>query len=291
MPEWVYPSAGYRQFENFVVDQQVPHGHLYAAFPSLSANEIRSALRLHQEVEAHHRSLAELERFGSADTLRAETARLQYGLLQRLQHSLGGLPTAPDWCPRIEDPVNPAAPGGDSLTALLPFPHDATGEMEELLADLSIGAFSPFALPGTHFARLAIIGRSHFERRSTPAPDNAYLLVSAEIDQPAATWLQALHERPDPAGEGRDLDRIWKLCHGAPSSPDRRADTGAFVRWVLGCRIRPGLQYIDYPGAQVSDIARAIAALTAGARRSDGPPPVPVGIPTFGPPAAQPAGA
>lgn len=249
-PSWRSPSAGFREFENFVVDQQVEHGHVFDAFPNLACNDIKSALRVRREVDANERSEQTLRSFGGHSSAAKIKARNR-ALLKSLQHCLG---TIEEWTYKAEhegidlgaaEPVK-RDPEASGITALLPFRHDEVAEMQGRLDELYIGAQSPFAaVPGTHFARLAIIDRAHFERRSVRPLANAYLLLSAEIDQTVDDWLCRL-ERPSA------LHPVWALCHGynGPHS----------LPWlVLQCRIRPSLEFIDYPATTVNEIAVAVS--------------------------------
>lgn len=241
-PSWRFPTDGSRDFENFVVDQQVPHGHLFAAFPRISSGEIVTALRLRQEMLAQsdgHEILLGLD--PSTSHCRAQArARAR---LRRMQYCVGSThplqyPDPPPAAPVTSDPHD------YSVTALLPFDHDAEGDLRTELGKLGFGSTSPFArIPGTHFARLALIGRKHFERRSVPPLKNGYLLLSAEFDGSRADWLGHVADQ-------QLLQGVWRLCHGT--------ERNTLPRLIMRCRIKPSLEYINYPNATVSQIADAI---------------------------------
>ena len=254
-PEWRYPSAGFRQFENFVVDQQVEHGHLFAAFPALAANDIHSAVRLHRDITAHHRTQDWLRSLGIEGE---EQARARdWALLRRVQNCLGSLPSRVPIPPGAHVEVERAR-AQHGLTALLPFDHRRRVEMQnvldrlpvgvEAMDDLPVGFPSPFAaLPGTHYARLASIGNEYFERRSIPPLKNAYLLLSAEIDGSADDWLANL-------ARVAELEAVWRICYGY-------TDPNSLPALVSLCRIKPSVEYIDYPGVTVEEIAEAMSVV------------------------------
>lgn len=235
IPEWRNPSDGGRQFENFVVDQQVPHGHLYAAFPEFSCNDIRNQLRLHYEVQG-------LRAMVGPDDLPSAAARKAFA--KRVQHCLSFSPARPERNPATSVAVTRSEkPHG--LTCIVPYDHMQEPALRDALDQLKVGIQSPFAaIPGTHFARLALIGRDHFVKRSVPPLANGYLLVSAEIDGEISEWLEQLSAQSD-------LDDVWQHCHGYRGF-------ASLPRLLEDCRIRPDIEYFDYPGATVAEIVQAI---------------------------------
>lgn len=243
-PSWRFPTDGSRQFENFVVDQQVPHEHLFAAFPNLSSNEILTALRLCQEMDAQnngHDNLLGLPPCPARDLARARAR------LRRLQYCLGTLPD-----PQYNNlPTDARAVDVDerdySITALVPYAHHNEKQLREALQQLDFGHKSPFAkIPGTHFARFALIGDDYFLPRSVPPLQNGYLLFSAEFDGSRDTWLRRLAQQ-------EELRDVWRLCHG-DTSPEN------LPRLLMHCRIRPSLEFINYPNATVAKIDGAVRA-------------------------------
>ena len=240
IPSWRTVGEGSRQFENLVVDQQVPHRHLFSAFPNLSCNDVRSALRISREVESEERKHRVM-----VDDNRPPERTIRRQLHRRLQHSLVPIPKLyyPDLGAAVE--VD-RAPRQEGLTCIVPYDHRSEGELADAFRELGYGPDSPFAgLPGTHFARMAMITPEHFHRRSVPPLANGYVLVSAEFDGPVRDWLHAL--------SGCDaLYGIWERCHGY-------TDPGGMADLLLDCRVTPDLEYFDYPGATVAEIASAIA--------------------------------
>ena len=246
-PSWRAPSDGFSRFEKFVEDQMVKHGHLFAAYPNWSCNDVRSALRIHYECESV--GLGDDVLREHAGRAVAEDARRR-GLVRRLQHCLGNITpicSAYDGVRAATRPEDPYPTQG--LTYLVPLPRNAAAEVAEMLADLPYGPSSPFAMvPGTHFARMALIDDCYFERQpKVDAFRSAYLLLSAEVDGDADAWLRTLFE--DEA-----MREVISRCWGST----READAPIFLR---PCRIRKTVEYIDYPMTTVADIFAASRGL------------------------------
>jgi Dyp-type peroxidase family len=130
-----------------------------------------------------------------------------------------------------------------TITVLAPIPEAALAEVNQRL-DLLRARVSPFGrVPGTHFARLAVLARSEFKRYPRPKgmhfkaklldlvvhgarqqqedqPSASYLLFSASYDGTAGApddhdYLERLR-----VGLGREADEIWGLCSGYPGWSD-----------------------------------------------------------------------
>jgi hypothetical protein len=246
-PSWRSPRDGFSQFEKFVERQMVEHGHLFAAYPNWSCNDVRCALRIHYDCTSFDLSQdVVMEHLGLAV---ARDARRR-GLVRRLQYCLGDLePIDPDYrdvgaatLPERPYPVQ-------GVTYLVPLPRGAAVEVAEQLSDLPFGPSSPFArVPGTHFARMALIDESYFEDQpKVDAFESAYLLLSAEIDGDAEPWLRALFQ-------DRAMRAVLSRCWGF----ERGSDAATFLRT---CRIGKSTEYIDYPMTTVADIFAASADL------------------------------
>jgi hypothetical protein len=246
-PSWRRPEDGFRRFESFVEAQRVGHAHLFAAYPNWSCNDVRCALRIHQDCASFDLSDDVLsDRLGVAV---AEDARRR-GLVRRLQYCLGHVsPIDTDYVgvaagERLEQPYPT-----HGVTYLAPLPRDAAPEVAELLLDMPYGPCSPFAsVPGTHFARMSLIDKRYFDRQPRVDPlHSAYLLLSAEIDGDPDRWLRALF-----ADSG--MRRLLSPCWGV----DRHPHPAEFLRH---CRVAKSTEYIDYPMTTVADIFTASAAL------------------------------
>jgi len=142
------------------------------------------------------------------------------------------------------------------LTVIAPLPE---GEVEPLRAELAglPREVSPFgAVPGTHFARLAVLSVADFAEQRSPdrtrmtrsarlldlvmhggraqgqdLPDNGLLLFTASYDGPGR---DARADQEDYAGRlraglGPRADLIWGRCTGYPGSADAAAFAG-FLR-------------------------------------------------------------
>ena len=261
IPEWRKPSDGAREFENFVVKQQVPHGHLFDAFPGITCNEIRDAVRLKDELQSRHLATNPEESLGRKTAQRSALKR-DRALLRRVQHNLGSMnplryEKSYETMGAIREVERDPTPHG--FTCLVPYSHDHSAKLNEELLKLSIGKDSPFAqLPGTRFARLAMIGNEHFVERSVPPLANGYLLLSAEIDGYVDDWLSSL-------ASVEELGDLWRLCHGFTGM-------AALPRLWKHCRIRESLEFIDLPGVSVNEIHEALCAASRGIEKRLGPP-------------------
>jgi hypothetical protein len=246
-PSWVAPGDGFSRFERFVDDQRVDHAHLFAAYPNWSCNDVRCALRIHDDCESFDANEGVLrDRFG----LETGAEARRRTLLRRLQYCLGDVPPIlPEYgaIPAATLPVDPYPTQG--VTYLVPLPRAAATEVDEICRGLPYGPDSPFAgVPGTHFARMALIGQGYFDQQPKVNPfRSAYLLLSAEIDGDPEPWLTTLFEDVE-------MREILARCWGFTRQPD----VGSFLS---PCRIDTTLEYIDYPMTTVADIFAASADL------------------------------
>lgn len=248
-PSWRAPGDGFTRFEKFVENQIVDHGHLFAAYPNWSCNDVRCALRIHYECESF--DLSEkvlLDVLGIGAAQEAEARRR--ALVRRLQYCLGHLEQIrKEYCDigaaTRPEHLHPTR----GVTYLVPVPWGAAAEVAEMFKDLPYGPRSPFArVPGTHFARMALINDCYFDKQpKVDAFGSAYLLLSAEIDGDAEPWLRALFE--DEA-----MRAVLAHCWGF----ERRSDPVAFLQ---PCRVGKTTEYIDYPMTTVADIFAASTAL------------------------------
>jgi hypothetical protein len=249
-PSWRLPSDGFSQFEKFVENQIVDHAHLFAAYPNWSCNDVRCALRIQYECESAGLSDGVVRDLG----FDVDDEASRRGLVRRLQHCLGRIPPIDDMYEGVHAADLPERPRpAHGVTYLVPLPHDQVALVTSVLRNLPYGPSSPFArVPGTHFARIALINKEYFDRHRHPRVDlfeSAYLLLTAEIDADAEPWLRTLFA--DEA-MGEVISRCWGF---APDS-----DVVSFLR---PCRIRKAVEYIDYPTTTVADIFAASKGLDA----------------------------
>jgi hypothetical protein len=246
-PSWVSPDEGFARFEQFVDHQRVENLHLFAAYPNWACNDVRSALRRAREVASDRIDEVAL---AALDVTGGREAR-QRALDRRLQYCAGDVPPIdPDYLgiAAADLPADPYPSQG--ATYLLPVPLADAAEIRAAIEALPHGPDSPFArLPGTHFARLALIDDDYFAQQQARVDRflSAYLLLSAEIDGDPGPWLDGLLDDP---GVRPVIDRCWGFrYHATPAA------------LIETCRIRPSVEYLDYPMTTVNDIFAASAAL------------------------------
>jgi hypothetical protein len=247
-PSWRMPSDGFSRFEKFVENQIVDHGHLFAAYPNWSCNDVRCALRIHYECKSAGLSDRAVRHLGFS----VDEEASRRGLLRRLQHSLGSFRPIDKAYHGVRAATVPKHPRpAHGVTYLVPLPHDHVASVARVLRKLPYGPSSPFAqVPGTHFARIALIDKEYFDRDRQPRVDpfeSAYLLLTAEIDAESEQWLRTLF-----ADEA--MRQVMSGSWGFEPNTD-------VVQFLRPCRIRKTVEYIDYPTATVADIFAASSAL------------------------------
>lgn len=246
-PSWRAPGDGFSKFEKFVERQIVDHAHLFAAYPNWSCNDVRCALRIHYDCESfdlNDKVLLDVLGAGVAPEARRRS------LLRRLQYCLGDVEPIRNDYRDIGATTSPGHPHPTrGVTYLVPVPWRAVTELAVVFGNLPYGPSSPFArVPGTHFARMALIDDHYFDEQPKVDPfGSAYLLLSAEIDGDAEPWLRVLFE--DEA-----MRAVLAHCWGF----ERRSDPVAFLQ---PCRVGKTTEYIDYPMTTVADIFAASTAL------------------------------
>lgn len=247
-PSWRSPRDGFAQFEKFVEEQRLEHSHLFAAYPNWSCNDVRCALRIHYECESHRLTADAPDRLLAPQRAAGASQR---GLARRLQYCLGHLePICDEYCEVRAADVPDVPYPTQGLTYLVPLPLEHAPDVRRMLAELPYGPASPFAaVPGTHFARMAIVDDDYFSRQpKVDAFRSAYLLVSAEIDGRPEEWLRTLFQ--DDA-----MRSVLSRCWGVTG----RTDLTTFLR---RCRIPGSIEYVDYPMTTVADIYAASRTLT-----------------------------
>lgn len=141
-----------------------------------------------------------------------------------------------------------------ALNVLSPISPGCEAELRDLLAAIPATADSPFArLPGTHFARLAIIDRLAFEgpRERMPQLRLQYLLFSSVFDGPLDDYLHALCARIP-----REAEEIWGCCVGAPRPV--AADGATFASWMRHNQVQTGAFFAPYGDATVDRITHSL---------------------------------
>jgi hypothetical protein len=140
-----------------------------------------------------------------------------------------------------------------ALTVLTPILDGHESELARCLDALQGGAASPLAsVPGTHFARWAVIGDVVYEggRQRRDRLRFGRLLFSSSFDGPVEPYLEALR-----TGLSEAADAIWGHCAGYPGS----VDTGAFVRYMRAHQIESSLFYSAYGNSTVEQVTRSLA--------------------------------
>ena len=146
-----------------------------------------------------------------------------------------------------------------TITTFAPVPEDALTELTERLRALKDEP-SPFAsVPGTHFARLAVLGRDEFQPQPRPKgmsrsarlidllthlgraqrpdpPSLSYLLFSANYDaakgvEDDAAYVDGLRQHLKTTA-----DHLWDLCLGYPGWSDRDGFVAFFAERSLPAR-------------------------------------------------------
>jgi hypothetical protein len=245
-PSWVSPVEGFARFERFVENQRVEHSHLFAAYPNWSCNDVRAALRIYYECASDRINESVLD---DNDWATDGVDVRSKARVRRLQHCLGHVaPIDGDYTgigaadtPDVSHPTR-------GLTYLVPFPTSETKDVKQKLGELPIGKGSPFAaVPGTHFARVAVIDQDYFAKQPKVDPlQSTYVLVSAEIDGDEQPWLKKVVANEKIRSI---LSRGWGMNDDIVGTMRQK------------CRIRKSVEYIDYPTATVAEIFAASKAL------------------------------
>ncbi|GAB6899426.1 hypothetical protein JCM9957A_25160 [Kineosporia succinea] len=191
----------------------------------------------------------------------------------------------------VHEYINPPASRQRVLTVMALVPDPALPDLQRNLARIRSTA-SPFLdVPGTHFARLAVMASHEF--RPQPSPDRArmgrvarlvdlvmhggrhqepdpphtsYLLFAASYDGVGGTEDEdlAVYAEHLRTGLGEHADRIWQYCEGYPG----RDDADAFRQFLVDHTLRSGYVFSASdaePSVQdvrsALDLRRRVAAL------------------------------
>ncbi len=215
-----FPGRGSRyELEDWVRFRLPPTDHYYRAYPGLSPNDVRSAVRLAREVE----SLA-FSWQGASDSNDAQALRRTFDrFLARVQDCLGGVP---DEALSVNPALGPStATGMSNLVSLMPILPGLERDTRDRIQALPGDAMSPFRMvPGTHFARLAVLDRrtAAFHPAQTVTMRNSWLLLAVDFDGDFPSeegrarrmdvgeirrYLRAIDEVPE-------LRNVWNDCFG-----------------------------------------------------------------------------
>jgi hypothetical protein len=148
------------------------------------------------------------------------------------------------------------------LTILSPIRNDRPGAISHVLAlrehlshmDRHDG--SPFArVPGTHFARLVVMGDVVFVGSPSKIDHLAshYLIFTSDFDGDLDTYLRTMAQAI-PA----ELDQIWKHCVGYPGA----ADAGKFADYMKKCQVETTFYFADVNDKTLGQTLKALQVKT-----------------------------
>ena len=138
--------------------------------------------------------------------------------------------------------------GGEGLCVLAPIADGREQALREHLSGLPAGAASPMArIPGTHFARWAVVAFNGKNGQPLPDPPRQ-LLFSAEFDGELDGYVAALCTGLGPEGRA-----IWSHCAGYSGEGDR-----ALGAYLLEHRVPPGYSVVAYPGVTVEHVRESL---------------------------------
>lgn len=253
-------------------DRLPPSQHVYAAYPNASAHDVRAAVRVRREL----RSLANNCRDHGVLAARFDHA------IASLQHCLGSAePPGPN--PAAEPQRVADTPDGctgmSGFVALAPIRPGRVADVQRQISALGPLHKSPFQkVPGTHFARLAILdsdATAHPHRNT--ALKSSWILFIVDFD--GLFGEQEFRRRKIDKQQFRnyvtslkaveELRRIWQHCYSF--------DDDNFVEFLWRGVAKRRLLFRDYPDTTLREIRQALdfrrdllSAIRAGGRqRSD----------------------
>jgi len=245
-----YPAPGTAgSFVKWLDTRLPPNEHYYAAYPHARTNDVRAAVRVRREVcsVAH-----ELRAQGVTGTELVSSAFDD--LARRVSQCLGPIDPAPSSsAPTFADG---SIHGSVAVFPVLPGHEEA---LETSIRALPCGTYSPFRrVPGTHFARLALLDRREIGRHPTTALRlrNSYLLLAADYDA------------SDPRGGGdrffrsvyrampEEVRSVWRHCWDFEQVDDDRE----FADLASRCRCPVLREFIDYPDQSLRSVLTALGS-------------------------------
>jgi hypothetical protein len=109
---------------------------------------------------------------------------------------------------------------------------------------------SPFArVPCTHLGRLQVVLPPERRRRWGRRAPQEYVLLAADVDAPAAPWLEALR-----VAAAAELDAVFAHCAFYPGA----GEPAGFARWMEANRLRVGFSVIGSPDARLAGVGEAL---------------------------------
>jgi hypothetical protein len=140
-----------------------------------------------------------------------------------------------------------------ALTVLTPVRDGGESALARYLNGLDAGARSPLArVPGTHFARWAVVGDVVYEGQG--ARDHlsrARLLFTSNFDGPLDGYLEGLR-----TGLGAVADAVWEHCVGYPG----HEEPAAFAAYLRTHQVESSLFFAAYGDRTVAEVKRSLAA-------------------------------
>lgn len=234
------------------LDQRLPPSqHVYAAYPNASAHDVRASIRVRRELLSLARNCADpgllADRFN--DTVAS------------LQHCLGSTEAG---VALVAEPEEPAptpvgCTGMSGFVALAPIRPGRSGEVQRRISDLGTLDQSPFQrVPGTHFARFAILDSSavaHADRDITLK--SPWLLFIVDFDgvfgerefRRRRIDKQQFLEYANRLAMVDELKQIWENCF---------AFDGDFAEFLWRGVVPRRLLFRDYPDATLTEIREAL---------------------------------
>jgi hypothetical protein len=230
--------------------------HYYAAFPEASTHDIRAALRVTREVGALVRQQAGHD---PADAHRVRVPAAGWSqMVTRLQNCLAQSASSPPL-----GAITPGATGLSNLVSLSPVIPGHEDGLRDAIAALNTDP-SPFArVPGTHFARLALIDRlsAGVHPDEKIELNNSWLLFAADfdgwfpVDEDSAPRApdEQLRRYFDLVDRKPKLRAIWnEHCYGA-------SDSDSLASYLLPTVVKRFVLFRDYGSNTVQDVAEALA--------------------------------
>lgn len=214
-----FPRRGSRyDLEEYISYRLPPTLHYFRAYPGVTPGDVRGAVRLARELEA----LALSWPMRSAAGERAVKPIFDR-FLTRVQDSLGGVPDDAVGVHATFGPPN--ATGMSNMASLAPILPGNEERTRRRIEELPAAERSPFRyVPGTHFARLAVLDRrtAAFHPRPAVSLRNSWLLFAVDFDGDfslerfAARRMEVgeIRRYLRAVGEVPELRDVWRDCFG-----------------------------------------------------------------------------
>ena len=242
--------------EDWLATRIPPSQHYYVAYPHVTTNDIRSALRVRREVCSLAVELA--IRHGGACSTEVVTRAFDE-ITARVRHCLQPI-DFPAWrqTPALAD----GSIGG--IVAIFPLRPGHEPFLRQAIEQLPSGPVdSPFRnVPGTHFARLALLDRDAIGRhpKTVVMLRNSYMLFTADFDglgpprERGGRYFRAMY-RAMP----EEVQAVWTHCDGFENVDDE----GRFSDVAVRCRCRNLREFIDYPEESLRSVLTAVGSQRA----------------------------